>query len=152
VQHSHRSSVDQLRGPCFDSSFRLWWIPCKKATYLMAILNEPFAHILHAIWTGVMYEKFTEVLQSCHSDHRLAAVFHSQLKRKTRLSRESPQEFPAAMDHLSHPNHVVLPKQQISKEAAHSCSNGLRGARHKLTPTLGGARRHSARPLIRALS
>jgi hypothetical protein len=104
----------------------------------MAILNEPPAHILHASLTRVMYKEVTEALQNCHSDHHLAAVFHSQLKRRTQLSRESLQEFPAAMDHLAHPTHVVLPEHLISKEAAHSCANGISGVRHKLTPILGG--------------
>jgi hypothetical protein len=39
----------------------------------MAVLNEPAAHILHAIPTGVMYEEVTEALQNCHSDRPLSA-------------------------------------------------------------------------------
>lgn len=103
-----------------------YWVPCKKATYLMTIFSDPAAHIVHDVPTGVIYEEVTEVFQNCHSDHHLAAVFHSQLKRRTQLSGESPQEFAAAMDHLAYGSHIVLPEHLISKEAACSCANEIR--------------------------
>jgi hypothetical protein len=73
-----------------------------------------------------MYEEVTAALQNCHGDRHVAAIFHSQLKRRIQLSRESPQEFAIAMDHLAYRTHIVLPKHLINKEAACSCANGIR--------------------------
>lgn len=73
-------------------------MPLKEVMYLHATLNEPAAHILHDICTGAMNEDVTEVLDNYYSDHHLEAVFHSQLKRRTQLIRESLQEFATTID------------------------------------------------------
>jgi hypothetical protein len=103
-----------------------YWTPHKKATYMFATLNEPAAHILHDVPTGVTYEEVAEPLENRDSDHHLEAIFHSQLKRRTQLIRESLQVFAATIDHLAHHAHVELPKHLISKEAPRAFVNGVR--------------------------
>jgi hypothetical protein len=58
------------------------WVPLKKATHLIATLNEPAAHILHVVPTGAMYREVTEVLASHCSYHHFEEVFHPWLKRR----------------------------------------------------------------------
>jgi hypothetical protein len=94
-----------------------YWMPNEKASYLIADLNEPAAHILHGIPTGAMYVQVTEALGNRYSDRHLKAAFHSQLRRKTHYVEEFLQEFAIAIDHLAHSNHAELPEKLISKEA-----------------------------------
>jgi hypothetical protein len=53
----------------------------EKATYLIAALNEPAAHILYRILTGATYEEIIEAHENHYDDHHLEAAFHSRLKR-----------------------------------------------------------------------
>jgi hypothetical protein len=80
-------------------------------------LNEPAAPILHNVPTGATYGEATEGLENCYGDHHLEAAFHSQLKRKTQLIRETLQEFAIAIDYLAHHAHVKLSEHLISKES-----------------------------------
>jgi hypothetical protein len=84
-------------------------MPCEKATYLTAALNEPAAHILYGVPAGVTYEVVTEMLENHYGDYHLQAAFHSELKRRTHLVKESLQEFDTDIDHLAHHAHVELP-------------------------------------------
>jgi hypothetical protein len=54
-----------------------YWTPSKKATYMIAVLNEPAAHVLHDIPTGATYKHITEMLENRYGDHHLEAAFHS---------------------------------------------------------------------------
>jgi hypothetical protein len=54
-----------------------YWMPHKKATYLINALNELPTHILHSIPTGVMYKEVTERHENHYNDHHLEAAFHS---------------------------------------------------------------------------
>jgi hypothetical protein len=92
-----------------------YWTPNEKASYMIAILNEPAAYILHGVPTGATYVEVTEALGNRYSDHHLKAAFHSQLKRKTQFISKFLQEFAIAIDHLAHRNHAELPKQLLVK-------------------------------------
>jgi hypothetical protein len=102
------------------------WTPCNKAAYLIAALNEPAAHILYDVPTGVMYEEVTVALENRYSDHHLDEAFHTQLKRRTQLVSEFLQEFVAIIDDLAYCAHVDLPKRNISREAAVAFADRVR--------------------------
>jgi hypothetical protein len=51
-----------------------YWPPCEKATYLIAALNKPAAHILHGVPTGVTQEEVTDVIVNHYGDHHLEAA------------------------------------------------------------------------------
>lgn len=123
--------------------------PHRKATYQITALNEPPAHILHEVPTGVSYEEVTEELENHCSNHHLEAALHSQQKR-TQLVGESLQEFASTTNHLAHHAHFELPEHLISEEAAHVFVDGLSQRDIRWQLLFGrGARRHSERPSIR---
>jgi hypothetical protein len=78
------------------------WMPPEKSAHLITALNEPAVHILCGLPTGVTYEEVNEALENRYGDYHLEVVFHSQLKRRTQLVRESLQMLAAAIDHLAH--------------------------------------------------
>jgi hypothetical protein len=103
---------------------RNYWAPHEKATYLMAALNEPDAHMLHGVHTTVTYKEVTYGLQNRYCEHHLEAAFQPQLKTSTQLVVESLQEFVAATDHLAQCAHTEWPKHLIGKEAARAFVEG----------------------------
>jgi hypothetical protein len=73
------------------------WMPCDKATCLIAALSEPSAHILHDVPIGATYEEVVATLENHYGDHQVEEAFRAQLKRRARHFRESLQEFPAVI-------------------------------------------------------
>jgi hypothetical protein len=69
------------------------WTPGDKAAYLIAALNEPTAHILCGIPTGVTYEEIIAMLENHYGDHHLVDAFHAQLKKRVQHCRKSQLEF-----------------------------------------------------------
>jgi hypothetical protein len=85
--------------PVFLKQFNImvehnYWIPCKRATYLISALIEPAARILHGFLTGGTYTEFTEAIGNRYGDHHLEVVFHSQLKIMTQLMGDSCRTLP----------------------------------------------------------
>jgi hypothetical protein len=95
-----------------------YWTPCKKATYLIATLNELAAHIIHGVPTGATYEEVTEALKNRYGNH-LEAAFHPQLKRRTQLVGESLQSLPPSlttwltMPTLNFPSSLIVKKPPV---------------------------------------
>jgi hypothetical protein len=73
---------------------------------LIAALNELAAKILHRVFPGATYDEVTKAFEKPYGNYHLETAFHSQLKRRTQLVRESLQEFSAATDHLANRAHV----------------------------------------------
>jgi hypothetical protein len=88
---------------------------------LSSFIDVPLLPILVDVCvpTGATYEEVTGALENCCGDHRLEAVFHSQLNRRTQLVVESLQEFAATIYHLGHCTHIELPKH-LKKPPMHS--------------------------------
>jgi hypothetical protein len=105
-----------------------YWTPRKKATYIIAALNEPGCphSIVHGVPTRATHKEVTEALRNRYGDHHLEAASYSQLKRRIQLVGESLQEFAAAIDHLVHRAHVQRHEHLISKQAAHAFAVGIR--------------------------
>jgi hypothetical protein len=57
------------------------WTPADKTAYLIVVLNEPTANILHSIPTEATYEEDTAVHETHYCDHHLVESFHAQLRR-----------------------------------------------------------------------
>jgi hypothetical protein len=104
---------------------RNYWTLRKKATYLIAALNQPAAHVLAGVPNRATCRGATEVLENRYGDYHLEAACNSQLKM-IQLVGESRQEFVAAIAHLAHRAHIKLPEHLISKEVAHVFSSGIR--------------------------
>jgi hypothetical protein len=81
-----------------------YWMPCEKAVYLTATLNELAAHILHGVPTRAAYKEAMEVLEYGYGDHHLEAVFHSTEKMDT-----DHQEIPARVCRWHPPLGSLLP-------------------------------------------
>jgi hypothetical protein len=85
AQCSHLSLMHGHHKLCSDGCLKPWQ-STSTATYLIAALNEPAAHILHGVRTKATYEEVTEALENCHGDHNLESEFYSQLKSRTSSS------------------------------------------------------------------
>jgi hypothetical protein len=59
---------------------------------------------------------FRAVLQNSYGDHHMEEAFHAQLRR-VQHTRESLQEFAAAINHLAHCSQIDM-TEYISKEVA----------------------------------
>jgi hypothetical protein len=91
----------------------------------------------HDVPTGATYEEVSKALENRYGDHHLKEGFQLQLKRRTQHVGESLQEFAAAIDHLAHLAHVVLPEYVIRKEATLAFADGMKELDVRRQPCLG---------------
>jgi BMFP domain-containing protein YqiC len=102
------------------------WEQREKATYLLAALQSRAAEALHGVHTGETYEERIEALESRYGDNNLVAAYCSRLKARNQLASESLQEFPSAIQQMTHRALAGLPEHYVHKEADHVFIDGIR--------------------------
>jgi hypothetical protein len=104
------------------------WAPLIKAMHLLTTLKGQKYDVLHRAPKKVtyLYKETIGAVKDRSGDQQLVAVYFTQLKTRTQILSESPQEFAAAIEQMTHCVLLALHKHHISMGTGKVFGNDIR--------------------------